>query len=90
MPQIKNNTTIQIFTKCRSLSEIGSVATRLEYSKQDREFFVNLFKKLVLDKRYGYLGIFMDCSDGRLRYVNNLIGEDGSLYLTVYIRKNKG
>lgn len=87
MPQIKNNATIQIFTKCRSQSEIGSIASRLEYGKHDREFFVNLFKKLVLDKRYGYVAVFMDSSDSRVRYANNLIGEDGSPYLTVYIRR---
>ena len=84
MPQIKNNTTVQIFFKCRSHSEIATIASRLEYGKRDRDFFVSLFKKLVLEKRFGYLAVFLDCSDSRLRYANNLIGEDNSPFLTVY------
>lgn len=83
-PQIRNNSTIQIFTKSRSHAEIGNIASRLEYGKKSREFFVNLYKKLVQEKRYGYLMVMLDSADARLRYCNNVLSEDGSPYLTVY------
>ena len=42
-PQIRNNSTIQVFTKCRSLGEIGLISSRLEYDKKSRDFFMQLF-----------------------------------------------
>ena len=84
-PQIKNNSTIQIFTKARSQGEIGLIASRLECGKLARDVFINIFKKIVQDKRYGYLAVMLDVADTRLRYCNNINGEDGTPYLTVFI-----
>ena len=83
-PQIRNNSTIQIFTKARSQGEIGNIASRLEYGKKYKDFFVALYKKLVQDKRYGYLLVMLDCSDYRLKYSTNVVYEDKSPYLTVH------
>lgn len=84
LPQIKNNCTLQIFTKNRSLREMGMVASRLEHDKKSKSFFLDLYKKTVLQKRYGYLTVFLDCSDEKIKYANNLVGEDGSPYLTIF------
>ena len=84
-PQIKNNSTIQIFTKARSQGEIGMIAARLEFGKRYRDFFMQLFKKEVQEKRFGYLAVQLDCSDGRLKYYNNLVREDGTPYLTLFV-----
>ena len=40
IPQIRNNSTIQIFTKARSHREIGDIAGRLGYGKKYKDFFV--------------------------------------------------
>ena len=41
IPQIRNNSTIQIFTKARSHREIGDIAGRLDYGKKYKDFFVS-------------------------------------------------
>ena len=84
LPQIKNNCTMQIFTKNRSLREMGLIASRLEHDKKSKTFFLDLYKKTVLEKRYGYLAVFLDCSDEKIKYGNNLLDEDGSPYLTIF------
>lgn len=84
-PQIRNNSTIQIFTKARSHGEIGNIATRLEYGKKYKDFFITLFKRIVQEKRFGYLMVLLDCSDNRLKYCNNALFEDRSPYLTLHI-----
>ena len=85
LPQIKSNSTLQIFTKHRSMNEVSTIASRLEYDKSAKSKFVNLFKQTVQDKRFGYLAARLDVSDPRIRYCSNLIDEDNSSYLTVYI-----
>ena len=87
MTQIKNNCSYQIFTKFRSSDELGLIGRRLEgYDKKSREFFLSLFKNVVLDKRYGYLAYAFDITDCGLRYMTNLYDEDGTPYITVYKR----
>ena len=83
-PQIKNNSTIQIFLKLRSVSEIKLISRRLEHDKVSQNFFCNLYKQVVQNVKYGYLVVFMDTSNEKLRYGTNLLDEDGSNYLTVY------
>merc|ERR1712121_342930 len=80
--QIKNNSSIFIFTKLRSKNQIGNISRHLESDQKTQKFFVELYKKYVLNKKFGYLAIFLDTID-QLRYVTNLIGEDTSPYLTV-------
>ena len=82
-PQIKNNSSIFIFTKLRSKNQIGNIARHLEGDKKTQQLFLDLYKKHVIDRRYGYLAVFLDAID-RMRYVTNLIGEDKSDYLTVH------
>ena len=84
IPQIRNNSTIQIFTKARSHRDIGDIAGRLEYGKKHKDFFGDLFKKLVQDKRFGYLVVMLDTSDNRVKYVTNIIFEDGTPHHTVH------
>ena len=90
MPQIKNNCSVQVFLKYKSQSELGVIASKLEHSKADKEFFLSLFKKLVSNNqqtRFGYLAVFLDSTDSRIRYASNLLEEDGTPHLTVYIKK---
>ena len=84
LPQIKNNCTLQIFTKNRSLREMAMVASRLEHDKKYKTFFLDLYKKTVLEKRFGYIAVFLDSSNEKLKYANNLLGEDGSKFTTIY------
>ena len=90
MPQIKNNCSVQVFLKYKSQSELGVIASKLEHAKADKEFFLSLFKRLVSKNshtRFGYLAVFLDGTDSRTRYASNLLREDGSPHLTVYIKK---
>ena len=82
-PQIKNNSSIFIFTKLRSKNQIGNISRHLEEGKKSQHFFVELYKKNVQAKKYGYLTILLDAID-QMRYVTNLIDEDGSTCLTVH------
>ena len=83
-PLIKNNSSIQIFTKCRAMNELNLIASRVEFDKKSQQFFKNLYKKVVLEKKYGYLTVMLDASDCKLRYCNNLVDEDGTPYLTIF------
>ena len=56
-PQIKTNSSILIFTKIKSLSEIGLISRRLEYDKPSQVFFCNLYKDQVQNKKCGYLTV---------------------------------
>ena len=82
-PQIKNNSSIFIFTKVRSKNQIGTISRHLEEDKKTQKFFVELYKKNVQGKKYGYLVVLLDVID-QIRYVTNLIDEDNSGYLTVH------
>ena len=84
IPQIRNNSTIQIFTKARSHREIGDIAGRLDYGKRYKDFFVKLFKKLVQDVCFGYLMVMLDSSDNRIKYSTNIIFEDGTPHHTIH------
>ena len=82
-PQIKNNSSIFIFTKLRSKNQIANISRHLEEDKKTQKFFVELYKKNVLAKKYGYLAVLLDMID-EIRYVSNILDEDNSGYLTVH------
>ena len=82
-PQIKSNSTLQIFTKLRSQGEIGLIARRLEYTKPSQLFFCNLIKSQVQNQRYGYISVFLDDCES-IKYRNNLVYEDLSKHHTVF------
>ena len=82
-PQIKNNSSIFIFTKLRSKNQIANISRHLEQDKKSQNLFLELYKKNVQSKKYGYLTILLDVMD-QMRYVTNLIDEDGSTCLTVH------
>ena len=82
-PQIKNNSSIFIFCKLRSKNQIANISRHLEDDKKTQKFFVELYKKNVQAKKYGYLAVLLDVID-QMRYVSNLIDEDNSGYLTVH------
>ena len=83
-PQIKNNSTIQIFTKMRSQGEINLIARRLEYDKPSQMFFSNIIREQVQKVMYGYIAVFLEENDERARYRNNLLNEDGTQFESVY------
>ena len=87
IPQIKNNATIQIFFRLRNQSELALAAKKLEFDKKSQEFFLDLIKREVCGKRYGYIATFLDELNPKGRYRNNLVFEDGSKYETVYTQK---
>ena len=87
IPQIKNNATIQIFFRLRNQSELVLAAKKLEFDKKSQEFFLDLIKREVCEKRYGYIATFLDELNPEGRYRNNLVFEDGSKYETVYTQK---
>ena len=82
-PQIKNNSSIFIFTKLRSKNQIGNISRHLEDDRKSQKFFVELYKKIVQAKKYGYLAVLLDAPE-QLRYATNLTNEDNSGYLTVH------
>ena len=81
--QIKINSTIQIFMHSAP-REIEYIASRLEYSTKNKQFFIKLFNSAVASRRYGYLAVFLNSRDFRTRYRNNLYFEDGIPYMTVF------
>ena len=87
IPQIKNNATIQIFFRLRNQSELVLAAKKLEFDKKSQEFFLDLIKREVCEKRYGYIATFLDELNPEGRYRNNLVFEDSSKYETVYTQK---
>ena len=82
--QIKNNSSIQIFTRSSSMSEVSAIASRLEFGNKNKTFFLSLYKKLIQSRRYGYLAVLLNVSDERIKYCSNLLNEDKSGFLTVY------
>ena len=87
IPQIKNNATIQIFFRLRNKSELALAAKKLEFDKKSQEFFLDLIKREVCQKRYGYIAAFLDELSPEARYRSNLVFDDGSKYETVYTQK---
>ena len=80
---IKSNSTIQIFFRMGNQSEINLIGQRLECTKQGQLFFINLIKKFVHSKKYGYIAVFLEEIHDQLRYRFNLLNEDKSGYQTV-------
>ena len=86
LPQIKNSATVQIFFRLRNQAEMSLAAKKLEFDKKSQEFFLDLIKKKVTNKRFGYIAVFMDEISPEAKYRSNLIFEDGSKFETVYTR----
>ena len=82
-PQIKNNSSVFIFTKLRSKNQIANISRHLQEDKKSQKFFVELYKKHVQSKKYGYLVVLLDVVD-EMRFVTNVVNEDNSGYLTVH------
>ena len=82
-PQIKLNSTINIFTRIKSKTQIGNISRKLEDDREGQKKCINIYNKFVQDIKYGYLAHFFEAQD-QLRYVTNLINEDGSPYLTAH------
>ena len=86
LPQIKNSASVQIFFRLRNQAEMSLAAKKLEFDKKSQDFFLNLIKREVTNKRFGYICIFMDELTSEAKYRGNLICEDGSKFETVYTR----
>ena len=85
MPMLRNNSSIQIFCKMRSVSEISMIARGIEFDKKSQKFFIDLIKNVVQNNKYAYIALFLDEFNSKLRYRSNLCSEDGTSYSTVYI-----
>ncbi len=86
LPQIKNSASLQIFFRLRNQAEMSLAAKKLEFDKKSQDFFLNLIRKQVTNKRFGYICVFMDELTSDAKYRANLICEDGSKFETVYTR----
>ena len=86
IPQIKNNSCVQVFFKLRNKAEMSLIAKKVECTKQGQLFFKSLIDKEVYGKRYGYIAIFLDdfCQD--TMYRTNLLDEDKSGCETVFCK----
>ncbi len=82
----KSNATHFLFTRNASMGELECISSKLEFNKECKKFFLNLFKKTVLAKRYGYLCVQLDVSNEFLKYMTNILFEDGSEFYTVHAR----
>ena len=51
-----------------------------------REFLLELIKREVYNKKFGYIAVFMDENNQIARYRNNLAFEDGTSFETVHTR----
>lgn len=80
---IKNNSTLQIFFRMRNQNEISLIAKRLEFTKDTQLFFLNIIKKIVQQIKWGYIAIFLEEVEEKLKYRFNLLGEDESKYQTI-------
>lgn len=80
---IKNNSTLQIFFRMRNQNEISLIAKRLEFTKDTQLFFLNIIKKFAQQVKWGYIAVFLEEVEERLKYRLNLLGEDGGEYQTI-------
>ena len=80
----KSNATHYIFTRNASLGEMRCIATFIEYDKECKKFFLDLYKKIVLGVRHGYICVQLDVCNERLKYISNLLNEDLSGYISVH------
>ena len=71
----------------RNIGEVSLIARRVEYDKSGQDFFINIIKTEVQRKKHGYIALFLEESDEELKYQNNLLGEDGSPYVTIHSNK---
>ena len=80
----KCNATHYLFTKSASMGEVQCLAGKIEFSRDYKRFFLALYKRLVLGKRYGYLCVQLDVSNERMKYMTNILFEDKSKYYMVH------
>ena len=88
MPQIKNNSCVQILFKLRNKSEMSLIGKKFECSKQGQTFFKNLIDREIYSKKFGYIAVFLDDSCEDTMYRNNLLNEDKSDCETVFCKVN--
>ena len=90
LPQIKANASVQIFTMTKSMRDVGAIVDRLECTKKDKTWLLQVFRQLIVKgKKYGYLVVYHDASNELLTYSNNLFNEDGTPHASYYINKQK-
>lgn len=59
---------------------------KIECEKKSQDFFLDLFKREVHCKSFGYVAVFMDESNQIGRFRTNLVFEDGTPYETVHFK----
>ena len=88
MPQIKNNSCVQILFKLRNKSETSIIGKKIESTKAGQSFFKNLIDREVYSKKFGYIAMFLDETCEETMYRNNLVKEDKTNCETVFCKVN--
>ena len=73
---IRANMTHLTLFKIRSLQQIATLARGLESGKDRVQKFINIYNKYVINKKYGYITIFLD-NDDLTRYRTDIVNETG-------------
>ena len=78
---IRAQATHLVLFKIRNIQQVSSLSRTLESGKDRIQRFHNIYNKYVINKKYGYIAIFLDCDD-LTRYRTDLVNEKG-LYDTI-------
>ena len=68
------------------MEEMSCISSKIEFNKDCKKFFLNLYKKIVLGRRYGYICVQLDVSNEHLKYITNLLFEDMTDCYTVHTK----
>ena len=74
---IRAQTTQLILFKIRNIQQVSTLSRSLESGKDRIQRFHDIYNKYVTNKKYGYIGIFLDCDD-LTRYRTDLVDEKGT------------
>ena len=78
---IRGQATHLVLFKIRNIHQVSTLSRTLESGKDRIQRFLDIYNKYVLNRKYGYIAIFLDCDD-LTRYRTELVNERG-LYDTV-------
>ena len=66
-----------VLFKIRSIHQVSSLSRTLESGKDRIQRFHDIYTKYVINRKYGYISIFLDCED-EIRYRSDLVDERGA------------
>ena len=73
---IRGQATHLVLFKIRNIQQVSALSRSLECGKDRIKRFHDIYTKYVLNKKYGYISIFLDCEDD-IRYRSDLVNETG-------------